>query len=259
MATVNLCPECLNIGVQCSDHPKIRMISVGGFTARPPRQTANNRKWKDFLERFVFYPEEKKLFKILNPKITDTQREAYWRNREEERKEQERRSEMQARRQQERFEHERSKMEAQARIEKFEEELPFTERKIKALDSQLRSWIKGVKKLEPLRVVQHEIKIDSEKPSLAMIVLSICESPEFEFEMPDELMILVENSTKLYEYIHDNPNEAFFVSAKKIRESLDKIEEFRDGINKCFKGKIIFEYVLDPTYYEIRRVAEKSW
>ena len=49
------------------------------------------------------------------------------------------------------------------------------------------------------------------------------------------------------------------MSTSKIRDSLDKIEEFRDGINKCFKGKIIFEYVLDSSYYEIRRVAAKSW
>lgn len=252
MATVNLCPECLKIGVQCPEHPKIRMISVGRIVARPPRQAANNRKWKDFLERFVFPPEEKKLFKILNPKITDVQREAYWNNKEEERREQERRSEMQAGRQQERFEQERHKIEIQARVAQAESEQPFTERKIKALNSQLKSWMSGSKKLEPLRVVQYEIKMDSRSPSLAMIILSICESSEFEFEIPDELMVKIENPRELY-----GGGGGF---AEKIHNSLSKMEEFRDGINKCcFKGKIIFEYILDPSYYEIRRVAAKSW
>ena len=165
-------------------------------------------------------------------------------------KEQERRAELQARRQHERFEHERLKMEVQARTAQAEAEQPFTERKVKALNSQLKSWIKGIKKLEPLTVTQYEIKIDPTNPSLAMVVLSVNESPEFELEIPDKLMTLIENPSRLY------GEEGV---AKKIRDSLDKIEEFRDGINKCFKGKVIFEYILDPSYYEIRRVVAKNW
>src|SRR5271157_1188573 len=97
MSAVTLCPECLKIGVHCPDHPKTRMICVGFSKTRAPRQTASNRTWRKFLEMFVFPHEERPLFKLLNPKITDAQREAYWDNQEIERREREVKDEMQSR------------------------------------------------------------------------------------------------------------------------------------------------------------------
>lgn len=247
MASVNLCPECLRIGVHCPDHPKIRMISVGYRKARPPRQAANNRKWREFLNLFVFPEEERKLFKVINPKITDVQREAYWRQREEEHRERERLEEIKAIRQQqqERFEQEHK--------ERKEEVKPLTERMLKRFNSQLNGWLKEVK-IEPLRIVTHEVLADS---SLVMVTLFLAETPEFEFEIPEEIMSII-TAKGSHSWI-DISEATYLAYQDAVVKVMKRMQGYEENFNKCFKSKVIFYYTTDPIYNEIRRVINRSW
>ena len=80
--TRTICPECLairsdNVCPRC----KVRTVSVGR-NVEVPRKNASSGVWRKFISKELpevrHDPEQQKMFRIINPKVTATEREKYW-------------------------------------------------------------------------------------------------------------------------------------------------------------------------------------